>query len=92
MTFMLDIKNEENEEGNSDIGMFEVQVCDVGTLQKLLLTKLWHINTCAAQVIRYFNSWGEILGYCYTLTSSNQKQKIRTISKSGLQMCKSKKV
>ena len=31
MPFMSDIKNEENEEGGSDIGMFEVQVCDVGT-------------------------------------------------------------
>ena len=32
MPFMSDITNEENKEGNSDFGMFEVQVCDVGTL------------------------------------------------------------
>ena len=38
MNFMSDITNEENEEGDSDIGMFEVQICDVGTLQKILLT------------------------------------------------------
>ena len=38
MTFMSDITNEENEEGISDIFMFEVQVCDVGTLQKTFLT------------------------------------------------------
>ena len=57
MSFMSDIKNEENEEGNSDIGVFEVQVCDVGTLYKPFMTIWWHINTCAAQVIRYFNSW-----------------------------------
>ena len=56
MPFMSDITNEENEEGNSDIGMFEVQVCDVGTFQKPLLTRWCHVNTCATQVIRYFNS------------------------------------
>ena len=39
MPFIPDITNEENEEGNSDIGMFEVKVCDVGTLQKMLLTR-----------------------------------------------------
>ena len=56
MPFMSDIKNEENEEGGSDIGMFEVQVCDVGTLKKLFLTRWWHINTYDAQVIWSFNS------------------------------------
>ena len=55
MPFISDTKNEENEEGDSDIGMFEVQVCDVGTLQKLFLTRWWHVNTCSAQVIRSFN-------------------------------------
>ena len=57
MPFMPDITNEENEEGDSDIGMFEVQVCDAGTLQKTLLTIWCHVNTCAAQVIWCFNSW-----------------------------------
>ena len=89
---MSDITNEENEEGNSDIGMVAVQLCDVDTLQRLLLTRWRHVNNCAAQVIRYFNSWGGVLGYFYTLKSSNQKQKLHTISKNGLQMCKSNKV
>ena len=89
--FMAYITKEENEEGNSDIGMFEVQVCDVGTLQKPLLTRWRHVNNCSKQVIRSFNSWGKIIGYCYTLTSSNQKKKFHTISKNGLQMCKSNK-
>ena len=71
MPFMLEITNEENEESNSDIGMFEVQVCDVGTLKKPLLKRWWHFNTCSAQIIPYFNSRGKILGYCYTITSSN---------------------
>ena len=53
--FMAYITKEENEEGNSDIGMFEVQVCDVGTFQKPFLTRWWHINTCASKVIWYFN-------------------------------------
>ena len=57
MPFMLDIKNEENKEGNSEIEIFEVQACDVGTLQRIFMTRWWHVNTCAAQVIRYFNSW-----------------------------------
>ena len=61
MTFMSDVTNEENEEGNSDISMFEVQVCDVGTLQKPLLTRWWHVNTCDVQVIRSFNSLGKYL-------------------------------
>ena len=39
MTFMSDITNEENEEGDIDIGMFEVQVFGVFTLQKLLMTR-----------------------------------------------------
>ena len=60
MIFMSDTINEENEDGNSDIGMFEVQVFDVGTVQKLFLMRWWHVNTCAAQIIGYFNSWGEI--------------------------------
>ena len=34
---------------------------------------------------------GEIVGYCYTLTSSNHKQKLHTISKNGPHMCKSNK-
>ena len=72
--------------------MFEVQVCDVGTLQKPLLTRWWHVNTCDAQVIQSFNLWGGILVYCYTLTIFNQKQKLHTISKNGLQMCKYNKV
>ena len=55
--FMSDTTNEKNEEGDSDIGMFELQVCDVGTFQKPFLTRWWHVNSCAAQVIRYFNSW-----------------------------------
>ena len=92
MPFMSDITNEQNEEGNSDIGMFELQLCDVGTLQKPLLTIWYHLNTCVAQVIRCFNLWGKILGYCYTLTSSNQKQKLHKISRNGLQMRKSNKV
>ena len=29
---MIAIKNEENWDGDCDIGIFEVQVCDVGTL------------------------------------------------------------
>ena len=29
--FMSDITNEENEQGNSDNGMIELQVCDIGT-------------------------------------------------------------
>ena len=92
MPFMSDITNEENEEGNSDTSMIEVQVCYVGTLYKPLLMIWWNVNTCASQVIRYFNSWGGVLGYCYTLTSPNQKQKLHTISKNVLQMCKSNKV
>ena len=36
--------------------MFEVQVCGVGNLQKMLPKRWWHANTCAAQVIQYFNS------------------------------------
>ena len=53
---MSDIANEYNEEGGSDSGMFEVQVCDVGNLQKPFLMGWWNVNTCAAQVIRSFNS------------------------------------
>ena len=56
MPFMLDITNDENDKGDSDIGMFEVQVCDVITLQKPFLEIWWQVNTCAAQVIWYFNS------------------------------------
>ena len=56
MPFMSDATNEEHEEGNSDMGMFEVQVCDVGTLQKPFLIIWWPVNTCAAQVILSFNS------------------------------------
>ena len=56
MPFMSNIKNEENEKSDSDIGMFEVQVCGVGNLPKPFLTRWWQVNTCAAQVIRYFNS------------------------------------
>ena len=45
IVFMSDKINEENEEGNSDIGMFKVQVCDAGTSQKPFL-KIWsNINT-----------------------------------------------
>ena len=33
MPFMSDMTNEENYEGSSNIDMFEVQVCDAGTLQ-----------------------------------------------------------
>ena len=55
MPFMSETKNEENEEGNSDIGMFEVQVCDFDTTQKPLRTRRWHVNTCAKQVIWSFN-------------------------------------
>ena len=51
MPFMSNITNEENKEGKSDIGMFEVQVCDVGTLQKPFLTILCHVNTFATRVI-----------------------------------------
>ena len=58
MPFMSDITNEENEDGNSNIVMFELQVFDVGTLKKPFLTRWWHVNTCAAHIIRYFNSWG----------------------------------
>ena len=72
--------------------MFEVKLCDVGTLQKPFLTRQRHVNTCAAKVIRSFNSWRKILEYWYTLTRYNQKQKIHTINKNGLQMCKSTKV
>ena len=50
-----------NEEGDSDIVMFEVQVCDVGTLQKPFLKRWWHVNTCAVQVIRYFISLGKYM-------------------------------
>ena len=57
MPFMLDITNEENEEGNSYIGIFEVKVCHVGTLKKPLMTRWWNVNTCATQVIQSFNSW-----------------------------------
>ena len=57
MPFMSDIKNEEDEEGDSDNGMIEVQVCDVGTLQKLLLNRWCHVNTCATQVIWCVHSW-----------------------------------
>ena len=39
MPFISDTKNEEKEEGESDIGMFEVQVFGVFTLQKLLMTR-----------------------------------------------------
>ena len=39
MPFMSDVTNEENEEVNIDIAMFEVQVCDDGTLQKPLLAR-----------------------------------------------------
>ena len=56
-------ENEENKDGNSDIGMFEVQVCDVRTLRKLLLTRWWHVNTCVPQVIGYFNPWEKKLRY-----------------------------
>ena len=33
----------------------------------------------------------KILGYCYALTSSNQKHKLNTITDNGLQMCKYKR-
>ena len=56
MPFISDTKNEENEEGESDIGMFEDQVSHVGTLKIPLLTRWWHVNTCATQVIRSLNS------------------------------------
>ena len=56
MPFISDITNEENEEGDSEIFMFELQVCDVVTLQKPLLTRWWYINTCDTQVIWYLNS------------------------------------
>ena len=55
MSFISDITNQENEECDSDIDMFEVKVYDVGTLKKILLAIWWHVNTCAAEVIRYFN-------------------------------------
>ena len=90
MPFMSDIKNEENEEGDSDNIMIKVQVCDVVTLKRPFLTGYWHVDTCAAQVVSYLNSWQEILAYCCTLKSSNQKQKLHTITKNVLQMCKSK--
>ena len=72
--------------------MFEVKICDVGTLQKPLLMRWWYINTCDTQVFRSFNPHKELIGYCYTLTLSNQKQKLHTITKNGWQKCKSKKV
>ena len=53
MPFMSEIKNEENEEDDSDIGMFEVQVCDVYTLQKPFLMRWWHVNNCDTQVIGF---------------------------------------
>ena len=51
-----DITNEENEQGDSDNGMIEVQLCDVGILKKPFLMRKWHINNCAAQVEHYFIS------------------------------------
>ena len=57
LPFISDITNEENEEGDSDNGIIEVKVCDVGTLHKQFLTIWWHANNCAAHVYRYFNSW-----------------------------------
>ena len=33
-----------------------LQVCDVGTLQKPFLTRWWNVNTYAVQVIQSFNS------------------------------------
>ena len=55
MPFMSDIKNEENEEGDSDNIMIKVQVCDVVTLKRPFLTGYWHVDTCAAQFVSYFN-------------------------------------
>ena len=69
-----------------------MQVCDVGTLYKLLLTRWWHVNAFFVQVIRYFNSWWKIIGYCYKITSYNHNHKLHTISKNGLQMCKYNRV
>ena len=89
ITFMLFIKNEE---GDSNIVMIEVQVGNVGTLKWPFLTRLWHVNTCFTQIIQSINLKGEVLGYFYTLTSSNQKQKRHTIIKNGLQICKYNKV
>ena len=92
MPFMSDITTEENEEGGSDNGIIKMKVCNVGTLQKALLLKWWHVNTFDARLIRYFNLQKEIIGYCYTITSFNQKQKLHKIIKNGLKMCKYKKV
>ena len=55
MPFMSDITDEQNEEFDSDNRIIELQVCDVGTFKKLLLKIWWHANTCAAQVVSYFN-------------------------------------
>ena len=62
MLFMSDIKNEVNEEGESDIGVFEVQVCDVHTSHKPFMMRWWYVSTCVAQVIRSFSSRKK-LGY-----------------------------
>ena len=72
--------------------MIEVQVWDVFALQKPFMMRWCHINNCFAQVFRNFNSRREILCCCYTLTSSNNKQKLHTITNNGLYMCKTKKV
>ena len=56
ITFISDIKNEDNEQGDSDNFIIEVKVCDVGTLQKPLLIRRRRINTFSAQVFQYFNS------------------------------------
>ena len=55
MNFMSDITKEQNKDFDSDNRMIKVQVCNVGTLQKPLLTRWWHFNTCYAQVVCYFN-------------------------------------
>ena len=85
-------RDQESEEQKSESQGSSIDTSDVGTVQKPLITRWWHVNICAAQILRSLLGWINIFSYCFRMSSSREKQELHTISKNGYALTTNKKL
>lgn len=59
-------------------------------IQKPLLTRWWHVNVCALQVLRTYDAWVKFVKNLYE--SRSERSKIKTISQNAVALISSDKI
>ena len=64
----------------------------VGTLQKPVSSRWWHVNTAAQQVNEALVEWEKLFQHCKETSDKENSQRVLTISTNGLRLIKNKKI